>query len=116
LTTVDLIVDRFELAKVDLLKLDVEGAELDALVGAKSTLERRAIRSITLEFGSANIYSRNFFRDFWDLLVPLGFRISRILPGGRLLSIPRYSEELEYFRGVSNYLAQQSRDSQSRCA
>src|SRR5207244_4170646 len=29
LTTVDLIVDRFELSKVDLLKLDVEGAELE---------------------------------------------------------------------------------------
>jgi len=57
------------------------------------------------EFGAPNIYSRTFFSDFWDLLTADGFRLDRILPGGRLLRIDSYSEELEHFRGVSNYLA-----------
>jgi hypothetical protein len=33
------------------------------------------IRAVAFEFGSANIYARTFFRDFWDLLAPLGFPI-----------------------------------------
>jgi FkbM family methyltransferase len=104
-TTVDDIVAEYELQRVDLLKLDIEGGELAALRGARSCLERGVIRNLAFEFGEPNIYSRSFFRDFWELLHPLGFVISRVLPGGRLRRVPAYGEELEYFRGVSNYLA-----------
>jgi hypothetical protein len=38
LTTIDLIVERNKLGKIDLLKLDVQGAELLALQGAKNTM------------------------------------------------------------------------------
>lgn len=52
-----------------------------------------------------NIDSRTFFRDYWDLLNPLGFSIFRIAPGGILIQIREYREELEYFKIVSNYVA-----------
>jgi FkbM family methyltransferase len=100
----DLIAD-LKLITVDLLKLDLEGGEFDALMGASSSLENGAISAIAFEFGAANLYSRVFFRDFWELLNPLGYAFSRVIPGGALLRIPDYSEELEHFRGVSNYLA-----------
>lgn len=103
--TIDSIVVEHGVESIDLLKLDVEGAELDALRGAKGSLEDGTVRTVAFEFGSANIYSRTFFRDFWDLLTPLGFHLFRIAPGGRLMPVVRYSEELEHFRGVSNYLA-----------
>jgi FkbM family methyltransferase len=102
--TLDEVIDQHSIDQVDLLKLDVEGAELAALRGAEASLAAGVIRAVGFEFGSANIYSRTFFRDFWDLLSPLGFRFARVLPGGRLLSIEDYSEEHEHFRGVSNYL------------
>lgn len=101
----DDLVSEQSLARIDLLKLDLEGGEFEALKGATASLQARLIRAIAFEFGSANIYSRTFFRDFWELLTPLGFRLFRILPGGGLLPISAYSEELEHFRGVSNYLA-----------
>ena len=104
--TLDEVIDQHSIDRVDLLKLDVEGAELAALRGARASLANGVIRAVGFEFGSANIYSRTFFRDFWELLSPLGFRFARILPGGRLLSIEQYSEEHEHFRGVSNYLTQ----------
>ncbi len=104
--TLDDAIRAHGLERVDLLKLDVEGGELAALNGARLSLAGGIIRAVAFEFGSANIYSRSFFRDFWDLLAPLGFRFSRVLPGGRLLRIDAYSEEHEHFRGVSNYLTQ----------
>jgi hypothetical protein len=87
------------------MKLDIEGAELSALLGAAASLSRGRIDTIAFEFGSANVYSRTFFRDFWQLLADAGFRLWRILPGGGLLAVDSYSEQLEHFRGVSNYLA-----------
>ena len=39
-TTIDQLVDELRLPRVDVLKLDIEGAERDALKGARSTLER----------------------------------------------------------------------------
>lgn len=103
--TLDDVLGALDVYRVDLLKLDVEGAELAALRGADRALSEGVIRAVGFEFGSANIYSRTFFRDFWELLSPLGFRIARIVPGGGLLPIDHYSEEHEHFRGVSNYLA-----------
>ena len=101
----DDIIEEFQIEIVDFLKLDIEGAELDALLGAAAALRSGAIRALSFEFGMNNIDSRTFFRDFWDLLVPLGFSIFRIAPGGTLIRIREYREELEYFKIVSNYVA-----------
>lgn len=38
-TTIDLIVERNQLPRVDFIKLDIEGAEMKALLGAKNTIE-----------------------------------------------------------------------------
>lgn len=94
-----------EIESITLLKLDVEGNELAALQGAERLLGQGRIGAITFEFGSPHINSRVFFHDIWDLLTPLGYTLHRILPGGGLLPLPAYGEDLEFYRGVSNYLA-----------
>ena len=103
--TIDQLLEWRSVDRIDLMKLDIEGAELSALNGASDALQAERIRTIAFEFGSANIYSRTFFRDVWDVLTAAGFRLWRVVPGGFLSSIPEYSEHLEHFRGVSNYLA-----------
>jgi hypothetical protein len=85
--------------------MDIEGHELFALRGAKNALKAGCIRALSFEFGSGNINSRTFFRDFWDLLTMYEYKIVRVLPGGKLYSVRAYNEDLEYFRGVSNYIA-----------
>lgn len=89
----------------DLVKIDAEGHEYQILKGFGQLLEQRLVELIAFEFGSANLNSGIFFRDFWDLLTGCGYSLSRILAGGRLVSVSRYDERLEYFRGASNYLA-----------
>ena len=104
-TTIDAVLERENIEFVDFAKFDIEGAELAAFRGAEKSFSRGAIGALSLEFGSGNINSRTFFRDFWDFLTDHGFEIFRVLPGGKALLIDHYYEDLEYFRGVSNYIA-----------
>ena len=103
--TIDSVVEEEGIDTIDLLKMDIEGHELEALRGATSTLERGGIAALTFEFGSGNVNSRTFFRDFWELLTGHGYRIARMVPGGGTLAVERYTEDLEYFRGATNYVA-----------
>jgi FkbM family methyltransferase len=92
------------ICRIDYLKLDIEGHELEALRGASGLISRKQISVIAFEFGSANVATRTFFRDFWDFFQTHGFYLSRIAPGGFLVPILRYEESHEYFRGASNYI------------
>jgi hypothetical protein len=87
--------------KLDLLKLDIEGAELSALAGGKKLLSRT--RVVQFEFGGCNIDSRTFFQDFWRIFKALGFKIFRISPLGPV-QIVDYQEWDEFFI-TTNYLA-----------
>jgi FkbM family methyltransferase len=93
------------IARIDFLKMDIEGHELFALQGAQTLLRQRRIRALSFEFGDSNLNSRTFFRDLWEMLGGFGFQIFRIVPGGRLYPITRYWPDLEEFVGVANYAA-----------
>lgn len=103
--TLDTIASKLEIDRINLLKMDIEGHELFALSGAKKLLARNSIDVVTFEFGSANVNSRTFFRDIWKLLKSYDFAIHRIIPGGGTIIINKYSDNLEYFRGATNYIA-----------
>ncbi len=102
--SIDDFIAEQKIRKVDFMKMDIEGHELAALAGAQHALKAGVISALSFEFGGANIDSRTYFQDFWYFLTPLGFDIFRILPGGGVVRVQRYSEMLEIFR-TSNYLA-----------
>lgn len=54
--------------KIDFLKIDTEGYELNVLKGAKRMLLENRIGIIQFEFNEMNIISRVFLKDFYDLL------------------------------------------------
>jgi FkbM family methyltransferase len=103
--TIDGVMAESGVTLVDFMKIDTEGHDLAVLLGASEALREGRVRVLTFEFGSGQINSRTFFHDFWDLLQPLGFALRRICPGGRTVPVDEYYEDLEYFRGVTNYLA-----------
>jgi FkbM family methyltransferase len=70
------------IAHVDLLKLDVEGAEGDVLAGFAKMLDRQQIDAIQFEYGMANIYSRFLLIDAYGLLTRAGFVIGKLYPDG----------------------------------
>lgn len=105
MTTIDETIREHSVERVDFMKIDVEGNELGVLRGARTALESGKIRALAFEFGSPQINARTFFHDYWDFLHPLGFRFARICPGNGFLPVTEYYEDLEYFRGATNYAA-----------
>jgi FkbM family methyltransferase len=85
----------------NVLKMDVEGHELDVLEGATKTLEN--IEIIQFEFGGSNIDTRTYFQDFWYFFQEKGFELHRLTPRGPILVV-HYSENDEVFR-PTNYIA-----------
>ena len=89
---------------IDLLKIDVEGHELDVLEGSKEMLKRKMIKMVSFEFGGCNIDTRTFLRDFYYLFKEFGFLLYRITPSGYFFPLNSYSEKLEQFR-TTNFIA-----------
>jgi len=88
--------------RIDLLKLDIEGNEYEALRGAEGMIRDRRIRFIQFEFGVTTLAARVSFHDFWQLLSS-SFDIYRILRHG-LQPVRRYEECCEIFM-YQNFVA-----------
>jgi FkbM family methyltransferase len=104
LETLDEYCQKTGITQIHLLKLDVEGHELEVLEGAHRLLDGKAIRRILLEFGGCNVDTRVFFRDIYEFLTVNGMKIRRLTPSGALIPIEHYGECLECFH-TTNYLA-----------
>ncbi len=102
--SLDQFITERNIAFVDFIKFDIEGHEFEALAGLKESLNKRKINAFAFEFGCGNLNSRTFFLDFWELLAP-NYSIFIITPSGKLEPIAEYYEDLEYFRGTTNFVA-----------
>jgi hypothetical protein len=105
MTTVDRYCTENEVAGIDLLKLDVEGHELDVLDGAAGMLSERRIRLIAFEFGGTNIDSRIFFREIYNRLREADMPVGRITPSRYVFPIPAYREAYERFLATNFWLS-----------
>jgi FkbM family methyltransferase len=103
--TVDNYCAHNNIDRIDLLKLDVEGHELDVLAGSVRMLQAKKIDMLSFEFGSCNLDSRTYFQDiFYFLKQHQMGDIFRITPSGYLSQIDEYQEVYEQFR-TTNFIA-----------
>lgn len=101
--TLDNYCNENNIKDIDLLKLDIEGHEMDVLEGSKEMLSRNVIKMISFEFGGCNIDTRTFLKDFYYLFNKHGFLLHRITPSGYFFLLDNYSEKLEQFR-TTNFI------------
>jgi len=88
-------------AAPSLLKIDVEGRELDVLLGATKVLE--TVRVVQFEFGGCNIDTRTYLRDFWYFFTDRGFKVHRVGPRG--VRELRHYHEIDEFFVTTNLIA-----------
>lgn len=104
MTTVDEVCRKKEIGRIDLLKIDTEGSEIDVIAGAAAMIEAGCIAFIQFEFGDPFLHTPFHFLDLWDRLSPR-YAIHRILRYG-LTEVRAYSADLEIYK-VANFLCVQ---------
>jgi FkbM family methyltransferase len=103
----DTIMKEYGIETIDLLKLDIEGAEMDALVGFENALKGKKIRVIQFEYGYINITSKVLLADYYDFFSAHGYIVGKLYP--RSVEFREYSFKHEDFIGP-NFIAIQKSD------
>lgn len=86
-----------------MLKIDVEGNEINVLRGAKKSLEKNIFDVIQFEFTQINSVTRIFMKDYFDLL-GARFSLYRFLPND-LLPLSEYTVTNHEIYGYQNIVA-----------
>jgi FkbM family methyltransferase len=92
---------------IDILKIDVEGAEHQVLEGFGAMLGDGRIHLIQFEYGIANITSRVLLKDYYAMLGAAQYEIGKLYPFG--VEFGPYRPEQEDFRGPNFVAVHRSR-------
>lgn len=101
--TIDAYCQRAGVQVIDLMKVDVEGHELEVFKGAAGMLAQGKIKRIQFEYGGCNIDSRVLLKDIFGYLLPSGYTLYKI-HARELRHVPRYDQRLENFQ-YQNWVA-----------
>lgn len=88
--------------KVDLLKIDVEGAEYDAILGFEEHIKSGSIKMIQFEYGYINISTKKLLIDFYTYFEKHDFIIGKVFP--KKVEFRKYDFIYEDFIGP-NFIA-----------
>lgn len=102
-TTGDAYVKARGIDRIDLLKIDVEGAEFAVLKGFEDSLKSQRIRVIQFEYGYANGDAGNLMKDFYALLGDFGYEIGKMWSAG--VRFAEFAYPMNNFDSGPNYLA-----------
>lgn len=98
MTTVDAEMENLQVDTLHLMKIDVEGYELNVMEGAQEALQAGRIRNIYFEFGIHQTKNKQSFKDFYKFLSGFGYRLYKPVRGRNffgLAQIKEYRDSLE---------------------
>lgn len=99
--TLDLFCQRHHIDRIDILKMDIQGAEYDALLGARSLLESRRIGLIYAEIVFMPAYvGQHPFHEYLSLLEGYGYVLYDIYEPTRLDNRLYYADALYVEEGL----------------
>ncbi|HEY6802739.1 MAG TPA: FkbM family methyltransferase [Pyrinomonadaceae bacterium] len=78
-TTIDTYCKANDVTSIDLLKIDVEGAEFQVMLGARRMLEERRVRCIAFEFGQTTFDMKNDPTEVESYLRKVGYLVRNVV-------------------------------------
>jgi len=109
----DRYLQQLALPRIDLLKVDVEGADLAVLEGFGAAMRDGSIGAIQFEFTGWAPLARVWLRDFYELLEPLGYEIGKIFP--TYVEFRAYEVSQEIFVRANFFAVHRSRPDLRQC-
>lgn len=97
LETVDRYIRMHGIEQVDLVKVDVEGHELEVFKGMLGLIKSGQVKMIQFEYGGCNIDARVFLKDYFDFFTPFGYTLYKLYPQAPK-KVSRYDQRLENFQ------------------
>jgi len=88
--------------EIDFLKIDVEGAEYDAILGFDGNITKGTIKAIQFEYGYINISTKKLLIDYYDYFESKGYVLGKIFP--KIVEFRKYEFKHEDFIGP-NFIA-----------
>lgn len=98
----DDFVEEYGINKIDYLKLDIEGAEYEAITGFEESFKAKKIKAVQFEYGYINISTKKLLIDFYTLFEEYGYVVGKIFP--KNVEFRDYDFKYEDFLGP-NYIA-----------
>lgn len=95
---------------IDLLKIDVEGADHLVLEGFAPQLRAKAIRVVQFEYGYTHGDAKFLMRDFYELFAGHGYIVGRLTRRG--VSFAPWNYKMNDFRSGPNYVAVRQDDAE----
>jgi FkbM family methyltransferase len=99
--TIDAYCARQGIGAIDLLKLDVEGAEYQAMRGAEKMFSSKRIACCAFEFGQTTFDMGNTPADIQRFLERMGYEIRNIVPGDPLFPGAQRAGKAEFSMHVA---------------
>lgn len=103
LTTGDKYCQDHKIDEIDILKIDVEGAEHLVLKGFAEKLSKGKIKVIQFEYGYTHADAKFLIKDFYKLLSEYGYLVGPLKPGGVIFM--DFDYYLNGFNSGPNYVA-----------
>ena len=91
---------------IDLLKLDLEGAEYDALTGFEEMIKAGQIRMIQFEYGYINITTKKLLIDFYQFFQKHHYIVGKVFP--KKVVFRDYQFKYEDFLGPNHIAVRES--------
>lgn len=97
----DSFITQNRISHIDLLKVDVEGHELNVLKGCGKYLDPKFISVIQFEYGLAGKSSGVFFQDLYELLTRRGYKVYKIHRNHLEEATLEWAEAIQYANFVA---------------
>lgn len=105
---------RHGIGQIDLLKIDVEGADHLVLAGFEGMLRAKAVRVVQFEYGYTHGDAKFLMRDFHALFARHGYAVGRLERRG--VAFAPWNYKMNDFRSGPNYVAVRENDEAARRA
>lgn len=91
-----------KIKEVDFIKIDVEGAEYETILGFEEHIEKGKIKMIQFEYGFINITTKKLLIDFYNYFESKGYMVGNIFP--KYVEFRKYEFKHEDFL-LPNFIA-----------